>query len=69
MKNTELHYSTNYRGGTLMAHVQGYLFPVTDAKKLYLLENGRSFLHEAITGHHYQISLQQNNNDIQEFRK
>lgn len=46
-----------------------FYVPVPDAKKYNILEDEDLFLHEAIPGHHFQISLQQENESLPDFRK
>jgi len=46
-----------------------FYVPIIDAKKFNAVGMETLFLHEAIPGHHYQGSLQQENKDIPKFRR
>ncbi|AWI24739.1 DUF885 domain-containing protein [Flavobacterium pallidum] len=46
-----------------------FYVPVPDAKTYNVLQDEDLFLHEAIPGHHYQVSLQQENTALPDFRK
>jgi uncharacterized protein (DUF885 family) len=46
-----------------------FYVPVIDAKKFNVVGMEDLFLHEAIPGHHYQISIQQENDSLPKFRR
>lgn len=46
-----------------------FYVPIPDAKEYNVVSDESLFLHEAIPGHHYQISLQQENKALPTFRK
>lgn len=46
-----------------------FYVPVLDAKKFNAVGMVTLFLHEAIPGHHYQISIQQENKQLPKFRR
>ena len=70
-KFREASASAEYRQGTPDGKRPGIFYtPIPDATK-YNVTNGFEslFLHEAIPGHHYQVSLQQENTEIPKFMR
>lgn len=63
--------SAEYMQGTADGSRPGIFYvPILDATKFNTTSGMESlFLHEAIPGHHYQISLQQENKDLPKFRR
>lgn len=62
--------SAEYNPGSHDGSRPGIFYvPIPDVKKYNILSDEDLFLHEAIPGHHYQISLQQENATLPEFRK
>ena len=63
--------SAEYNQGSPDGSRPGIFYvPILDATKFNITSGMESlFLHEAIPGHHYQISLQQENNDLPKFRR
>lgn len=62
--------SAEYNPGSLDGTRPGIFYaPIPDATKYNVLADEALFLHEAIPGHHYQISLTQESNILPEFRK
>ena len=62
--------SAEYNPGSLDGTRPGIFYvPIVDAKKYNIFSDESLFLHEAIPGHHYQISLQQENQNLPDFRK
>jgi uncharacterized protein (DUF885 family) len=62
--------SAEYNPGSLDGTRPGIFYvPVPNPKEYNVLMDEDLFLHEAIPGHHYQISLQQENENLPEFRK
>jgi uncharacterized protein (DUF885 family) len=62
--------AAHYMRGTTDGSRPGiFYFPVVDATKYHYWRMEDLFLHEAIPGHHYQISLQIENPDIPGFQK
>jgi uncharacterized protein (DUF885 family) len=62
--------AAHYMRGTTDGSRPGiFYFPVVDAKQYHYWRMEDLFLHEAIPGHHYQISLQIENPDIPGFQK
>ena len=63
--------SAEYQQGTADGSRPGIFYiPILDATKFNITSGMESlFLHEAIPGHHYQISLQQENESLPKFRR
>ncbi|MBX7109192.1 MAG: DUF885 domain-containing protein [Chitinophagales bacterium] len=62
--------SAEYSQGTADGSRPGIFYvPIVDPSKFNNISMEDLFLHEAIPGHHYQISLQQENKDLPEFRR
>ncbi|MNK11025.1 hypothetical protein D3C87_290600 [compost metagenome] len=62
--------SAEYNQGSLDGTRPGIFYvPIPDVKKYNVFADEDLFLHEAIPGHHYQISLQQENTSLPSFRK
>ena len=62
--------SAEYSPGSLDGSRPGIFYtPIPDAKKYNTYSDESLFLHEAIPGHHYQISLTQENDLLPMFRK
>tara|TARA_B100000929_G_C15499957_1_gene417128 strand:+ start:507 stop:2303 length:1797 start_codon:yes stop_codon:yes gene_type:complete len=62
--------SAEYNPGSLDGTRPGIFYvPIPDAANYNIYSDESLFLHEAIPGHHYQISLTQENEDLPDFRK
>lgn len=62
--------SAEYNPGSLDGTRPGIFYvPIPDADNYNIYSDESLFLHEAIPGHHYQISLQQENDQLPKFRK
>jgi hypothetical protein len=62
--------SAEYVQGTADGTRPGIFYvPIPDAKEYNVLEDEDLFLHEAIPGHHFQVSLQQESTTLPDFRK
>jgi uncharacterized protein (DUF885 family) len=62
--------SAEYMQGTSDGKRPGIFYvPIPDVTSYNLYSDEDLFLHEAIPGHHFQISLQQENADLPDFRK
>ncbi|MDX2302718.1 MAG: DUF885 domain-containing protein [Microscillaceae bacterium] len=62
--------SAEYNQGTLDGSRPGIFYvPIPDVREYNVLSDEDLFLHEAIPGHHYQISLQQENTNLPRFRR
>ena len=62
--------SAEYNSGSIDGTRPGVFYaPIPDATKYNVLQDEALFLHEAIPGHHYQISLTQESDILPEFRK
>ncbi|WP_299892157.1 DUF885 family protein [uncultured Lacinutrix sp.] len=69
-KFREASASAEYNPGSLDGTRPGIFYtPIPDATKYNVFSDEALFLHEAIPGHHYQISLQQEDIDLPKFRK
>lgn len=62
--------SAEYMVGDLKTNRPGVFYvPIPDPKKYNIFQDEALFLHEAIPGHHYQLSLQQENTAMPVFRQ
>lgn len=62
--------SAEYNQGSVDGTRPGIFYvPIPDVKKYNMYADEDLFLHEAIPGHHYQISIQQENTSLPDFRK
>ncbi|WP_299130513.1 DUF885 family protein [uncultured Winogradskyella sp.] len=62
--------AANYNPGSLDGTRPGIFFtPIPNVETYNIFDKESLFLHEAIPGHHYQISLQQESEDLPSFRK
>lgn len=69
-KFREASASAEYNPGASDGSRPGVFYvPIIDAATYNTFSDEALFLHEAIPGHHYQISLTQENGDLPEFRK
>ena len=69
-KFREASASAEYNPGSLDGTRPGVFYtPIPNATKYNVFSDEALFLHEAIPGHHYQISLTQENQDLPDFRK
>lgn len=69
-KFREVSASAEYNPGSLDGTRPGIFYtPIPDATKYNVFSDEALFLHEAIPGHHYQISLQQEDKALPKFRK
>ncbi|MCR8669197.1 DUF885 domain-containing protein [Aestuariibaculum sp. M13] len=69
-KFREASASAEYNPGSLDGTRPGVFYaPIPDASKYNVFSDEALFLHEAIPGHHYQISLTQENESLPDFRK
>jgi len=69
-KFREASASAEYNPGSLNDNRPGVFYtPIPDATTYNGFQDEALFLHEAIPGHHYQIALTQENEDLPDFRK
>ena len=69
-KFREASASAEYNPGSLDGTRPGVFYtPIPNASEYNVFQDEALFLHEAIPGHHYQISLQQENTSLPSFRK
>ena len=62
--------SAHYNPGSLDGTRPGIFYvPIPNVKEYNVFSDEDLFLHEAIPGHHFQISLQQENTELPDFRK
>ncbi|TNJ42973.1 DUF885 domain-containing protein [Tamlana fucoidanivorans] len=62
--------AANYSPGSLDGTRPGIFYtPIPDVEQYNIFDKEDLFLHEAIPGHHFQISLAQENEELPEFRK
>ena len=62
--------AAHYNSGSLDGTRPGVFYvPIPNVKEYNVFSDEDLFLHEAIPGHHFQISLQQENTDLPNFRK
>ena len=62
--------SAEYNAGSIDGTRPGIFYvPIPNVKKYNIYSDEDLFLHEAIPGHHFQISLTQENEDLPKFRK
>ena len=62
--------SAQYNPGSLDGSRPGIFYvPIPDVSQYNIFSDEDLFLHEAIPGHHFQISLQQENTNLPDFRK
>jgi uncharacterized protein (DUF885 family) len=62
--------AAHYNPGSLDGTRPGIFYvPIPNIKEYNVYSDEDLFLHEAIPGHHFQISLQQENEDLPDFRK
>ena len=62
--------AAHYNRGSLDGSRPGIFYvPIPNVRKYNIFDNEALFLHEAIPGHHFQISIQQENQKLPNFRK
>ncbi|MEM8501029.1 MAG: DUF885 domain-containing protein, partial [Pseudomonadota bacterium] len=62
--------AAEYSSGSLDGTRPGIFYtPIPDASRYNVFDSESLFLHEAIPGHHYQVSLTQENDSLPKFRK